>query len=224
MLDHHRQGMPIPLDVVSDLGDSLRQPVTGPYTAAGYFSMDRPFWRKPASAAKMKTLPHHSFVYMKPSDIAAVVRLDRLACTYTDPDLGDIVHHDAWTEESLCEFTNPDNHVVSMVQDEMKRLVGYMAYRIIKGTFRIVALAVHPDRRRRGYASCLLNRLADAVLRSTVTKVIVAHVREHDDASIHFYKFHGFRSLLVRNHFGEGQDAIRFFYEETGTITENERN
>lgn len=166
----------------------------------------------------MKVLPKHQLKMMTEDDLLFVVKLDQDACSIEDPDMGRVTHPDAWSPESLRQFYSEKGTSIYLVKDAQGRLVGHIAYRLHIDSFEIVALSVHPKARRCGYGSVLMNHLADAVLKSAVRKQLLAYIREHDDLSMRFYKFHGFRGELVPRHFMDGEDAVKFTYDEDGTL------
>lgn len=175
------------------------------------------------------TIPAHTMQYLIEDHIDQVYNLDCRACTYFDEDLDiETVHSSAWTKQSLREFLKqrkpPTHGYVLTVPRYPGEIVAYMAYELVGDEIQLAALVVDPRFRGQGLGMALMLKLHASILQSPKRKTISIHVREHDTASIGFFKKLRFRSKLVRSYFDDGEDAIRFWFTETKTAEEASEN
>src|SRR5947209_20591223 len=125
-------------------------------------------------------------------DLASVFELEQLS--FTDP-------YPWWLLAELAR-KNPTTFLVAKLKD---RVVGYA---IIDGSdyYHLVSIAVHPDFRRAGVATGLLQALEE---RLTDRGTVRLEVRESNDAAIKFYLKHGFEKRdIVPAYYADGEAAI----------------
>lgn len=92
-----------------------------------------------------------------------------------------------------------ENPVASyFVAKENSRIVGYGGIWKVQDEGQITNIAVHPDMRKNGIASKLLEKLIDAV---ADCKSIVLEVRESNTAAISLYEKYGFKNCGIRKNF-----------------------
>ena len=170
-------------------------------------------------------IPTNELEYMMEEHKDAVLDLDARSCAYFDPDIDLIVvHPHAWTNNEFLRFMKqriPPTHgyVMKLPESaEPAKVVAYMAYELMPEEIHLLSLVVDPELRKQGLGLSMLLKLHKAILRSQTRKTISIHVREHDDASIGFFKAMRFKSRLCRAWFEDGEDAIRFHFTERKTL------
>lgn len=111
-----------------------------------------------------------------------------------------------WTEKDFRECIKRHNpSCVGMVVEEYKLVVGYMLYDLHKEMIRVVNFAVHPDRRRFGVGTSMIDTLK-AKLSQQRRNAILIDVRERNLPAQLFLKSQGFKLTA----------AFRGAYEDTG--------
>ena len=88
-------------------------------------------------------------------------------------------------------------------------MLGYVVVWIIRGEAHILNLAVHPDARRQGVASTLLNSAIEAA-RAQSADILYLEVRRSNDGAQKLYDGFGFRQVGVRPRYYEDnrEDAL----------------
>ena len=104
-----------------------------------------------------------------------------------------------WSESAMRDLAEPPYVAFSAVEDG--RLVGYVGMLCILGEGNIVNVATHPDYRRRGYASRLLDTIIDYSVDRGDMELLFLEVRESNDAAISLYKSKGFSEVGRRPKF-----------------------
>ena len=116
-----------------------------------------------------------------------------------------------WSEE---EFTKHHcrRDTIGMVAEHHGLVIGYVIYELHKRRLTIKNIAVHPDARRCGVGSAIVERLVhklDIARRNSIDLV----VRDHNLSAHLFWKSNGFVATdYYREWFDDGQDGIRFEY------------
>ena len=106
---------------------------------------------------------------------------------------------DPWSESAMGGLAEPPYVAFAAVEDG--RLVGYVGMLCVLGEGNIVNVATHPDYRRRGYASKLLDTLIDYSVDSGELELLFLEVRESNEAAISLYKSKGFSEVGRRPKF-----------------------
>jgi ribosomal-protein-alanine N-acetyltransferase len=106
----------------------------------------------------------------------------------------------------LYYITDSDIH--SLVIDHNKRLIGFIIYSTDKTaqTANIVTLDIHPDFRRKGLATKLLDT-AESQLDKIRTKTITLQVSVNNMPAQNFYKAKGYEIQSVINDYYPSEDA-----------------
>ncbi|MBL7212989.1 MAG: ribosomal protein S18-alanine N-acetyltransferase [Desulfobacteraceae bacterium] len=88
-------------------------------------------------------------------------------------------------------------------------LGGYICLWIFGGEVHLMNIAVHPDKRRRGFGGCLLNKMIEVGLSQGITRAWL-EVRPSNVIARAFYKKVGFSEIGRRPHYYKetNEDAI----------------
>ena len=91
------------------------------------------------------------------------------------------------------------------------RLSAYMAFSLIADEMEILNLAVHPDFRRQGLGTRLLERAFEICRKSGIATSFL-DVKESNDAAIELYRKFGYVEIGVRKRYypDTGEDALLF--------------
>ena len=103
-----------------------------------------------------------------------------------------------WSEEALVYMcTSPVTHAVAVIEKESGRLAAYGGCEYVLDEANIVNIATHPDFRRRGCASALIDEL-EAFLKEKDVKNVYLEVRESNNSARALYEKMGYRAVGVR--------------------------
>jgi len=109
----------------------------------------------------------------------------------------------AWFEAELAR------DVGRLVVARRERVIGFINYWLVAGELHVLAVATHPDERRRGIAGALVaHALAEA--RGAGCTLATLEVRRGNLAAIALYERAGFRTVHVRQRYYEDnhEDAL----------------
>ena len=124
---------------------------------------------------------------MTPADVPQVAALERLC--FTDP----------WSEASIAyELQSPIS--LWLAARDGDRVVGYIGSQSVPPESDVMNLAVHPEYRRRGLGTALLNTLEQRLVLRGVT-VLALEVRRSNADAIALYEKHGFTLAGVRKNY-----------------------
>ena len=89
------------------------------------------------------------------------------------------------------------------------RVVGFVDYWLVADEVHLLAIAAHPDHRRRGVGAALLDHLL-AVARATRAALVTLEVRRTNHPAITLYEQRGFVRVGVRPAYyqEDGEDAV----------------
>lgn len=139
-------------------------------------------------------------VPMVDADLEAVLEIERAG------------HRSPWppqvfTDELHREWARLE--VLREPGDGDGRVVAFCNYWLVQDEVHLLNLAVHPDRRRRGYGRVLLRHILDFARRHQC-RYITLEVRRSNAAAIGLYESLGFQAVGVRaNYYVEDrEDAI----------------
>ena len=106
-----------------------------------------------------------------------------------------------WSRETLVwELRNSDVTRIFIVRDDAGTVIAFCACWIIFDELHINTLAVAPERRRRGIATVLLNRVLGEAAAVGVRKATL-EVRASNQAARRLYERLGFRVTAVRERY-----------------------
>lgn len=138
---------------------------------------------------------------MEAEDLPAVLRIDRLS--FPTP----------WPERTyryeLGENPSAHLYVSEVVEDGLRRVVGYLGYWLIVDEMHISTLAVDPVYRRRGIAENLLRAALDRAA-DDGAELATLEVRLSNHAALELYRKHGFEVVGRRPRYyrDNGEDAL----------------
>lgn len=103
----------------------------------------------------------------------------------------------AWevSEEEIIHAINQRN-CIGMIAEQGERVVGWMQYELCKDYLYLLHLRVHPDYRRRGIGTVMLNALLDKLSPHRRTHLVII-VRESDLEDQLFYRSQGLWAVQV---------------------------
>ena len=121
---------------------------------------------------------------------------------------------DPWSREAVAsEFSglNPERYYAA---EEDGIMIGYAGIWLIPPEGYITNVAVHPDYRRRGIATAMLNKMIDECLSEKVLDITL-EVRVSNAPGISLYKSLGFTEAGVRRkYYSDGEDAMIMWRRE----------
>ena len=174
-------------------------------------------------------IPPHELEVLSKEHADEILELDCKSCLYFDEDIGlDIVHPHAWDRQGLLSFIKQRvpptfGYVLKLPESaNPHKVFGYMAFELLPEQYHLLSIVVDPDMRRLGLGLAMMMKLHNKVLSHQERKTISIHVREHDDASIGFFKTLKFKSRLLRSYFEDREDAIHFWFTEKKTVRHEE--
>jgi ribosomal-protein-alanine N-acetyltransferase len=136
---------------------------------------------------------------MKEEDLDEVLAIETLSFPYP------------WKRKQFEEELHIDhshNFLAAIDLHEKKKVVGYICCWIVEDEIHILNLASHPDFRRKGIATTLLNALFNTVEGKKIT-LITLEVRRFNTPAYRLYKKLGFEVKGVRKgYYPEGEDAV----------------
>lgn len=118
----------------------------------------------------------------------------------------------AWTEEDFLRCLRQRN-CIGMVAEQKEKILGFMVYELHKRALHVLNLAVHPENRRRGVGTQMVERLKSKLSTHRRSRVSM-ELRETNLPAQLFLRSRCFRAEKVLPHFYEdsGEDAFRFAY------------
>jgi ribosomal-protein-alanine N-acetyltransferase len=129
-----------------------------------------------------------------------------------------------WSHNDFIRCLRQRNVIGLVARDDNDSVLGYVIYELHKHYFEILNLAVHPDHRRRGVGSTLINRLA-MKLAEQRRVALWFNLWERNDEGHLFLRALGFKAKHVMRRFYEddNDDAYRFGYRiQQPTLTSTE--
>jgi ribosomal-protein-alanine N-acetyltransferase len=135
-------------------------------------------------------------VPMLPDDLDAVDEIERHSFKSPWP-------AQVFAEELTREWARVD------VARERGRVVGFVDYWLVQDEIHLLAIATHPDARRRGIARLLLDHLL-ALGRARDSALVTLEVRRNNVPAIALYERAGFATVGVRPRYyaEDNQDAL----------------
>ncbi len=107
-----------------------------------------------------------------------------------------------WTEEDFLAILRYRN-CIGMVSGVGDTVVGYMLYELHKRRLDILNFAVHPEWRRRGVATQMVDKLVSKLSSHRRTSILV-HVADNNLTGQLFFRSAGFRAIRVeRDYYDE---------------------
>ena len=110
-----------------------------------------------------------------------------------------------WPRQTFVdELTRAHGRLV--VAEAAGAIVGYANYWLVVDEVHLLAIAIHPDHRRRGLGAVLL---ADVLAAGAAARVITLEVRAGNAPAIALYRRHGFVEVATRGGYygGDGREV-----------------
>jgi ribosomal-protein-alanine N-acetyltransferase len=108
-----------------------------------------------------------------------------------------------WSEEDFVRCLRQRN-CIGMVAEFEERVVGFMIYELHKTRLHILNFAVHPEYRRRGVGTSMVQKLISKLSHQRRNRILL-EVRETNLSAQLFFREEGFRAISV----------LRDFYDDT---------
>lgn len=128
------------------------------------------------------------------------------------PAMLEIEHVSFSTRWSQQSFLNEMYNKYSLIKVALfeGNIIGYICADFLRHEARVLNLAVHPDFRRKGVATMLLNNIK-SVLKTQGCVFLYLKVRESDTGARQFYERLGFNIETIRkNYYGDpDEDALQ---------------
>jgi ribosomal-protein-alanine N-acetyltransferase len=110
-----------------------------------------------------------------------------------------------WTEEEFLCCLRQRNCIGTVVEVDNK-IVGFMIYELHKSMLRLLNFAVHPEIRRSGIGTKMVQRLIDKLSQQR-RREIVLEIRETNVPGQLFFASMGFRAeFVLRNHYEDTEE------------------
>jgi ribosomal-protein-alanine N-acetyltransferase len=155
-------------------------------------------------------MPSISIEPMVESDLPEVVEIERLG--FDSP----------WsTGLFLHELKLPFSRVrVARSVNGSGKIVGYACWWVVAEEAHILNVAVHPERRRRGVATALIQLILDDAAAKRARSVSL-EVKKGNEAALALYRSMGFSQIGLRmNYYGRGEHAIIMALRLDGIATQ----
>ena len=114
-------------------------------------------------------------------------------------DLERLCFNDPWSENSIAsELNNKLSHWLVALDGE--KVIGYVGSQTVLGETDMMNIAVHPDYRKRGIATELIQELINA-LNERNSHSLMLEVRESNDPAKELYLKMGFELVGIRKNY-----------------------
>jgi [ribosomal protein S18]-alanine N-acetyltransferase len=115
-----------------------------------------------------------------------------------------------WARQAFSdELDRPWARLEVLRQGANGSVVGFCNYWLVADELHILNVAIHPDERRHGHATRLLEHILSEALRNK-TRVVSLEVRASNQAAQALYRKFGFRKVGTRPRYyaDNGEDAV----------------
>ena len=125
---------------------------------------------------------------------------------------------DPWSQEQFIESLRHRNCIGMVVEGDMP-IVGFVIYTLSKDRLIVANFAVHPDHRRRGVGSLMIQELKRKVIEhvgsdgESCRDFLEIHVCEDNEPMHAFLKSQSFDAQRVDREFYDGRDGYCFMWE-----------
>ena len=144
---------------------------------------------------------HNRVTKLDESSTEQLIALEKLCFSYH------------WTQEQFRLGLRDGAYTVLGTFDNGD-LTGYIAFSLIEDEMEILNLAVHPDFRRRGIGTALLDRAFGICREKGIAKSFL-DVKESNQSALNLYKKFGYTQIGVRKKYypDTREDALLFRYD-----------
>lgn len=125
---------------------------------------------------------------MREDDVAQVAEIERASFTM------------AWSPRTFCSLLKRRDAECWLAHDEEGRVLGYAVVWWVMDQAELANIAVHPQARRRGIASQLLDRVLGSMAARGVREIFL-EVRASNAAAATLYRRRGFSEVGVRKNY-----------------------
>jgi len=144
-------------------------------------------------------------VPMRPADLDEVLEIERLS------------HRSPWPRQVFIEELARDwAHLIVLKERRAGGMVavGFCNFWVVRDEVHVLNVATHPDERRKGHASRVLEHVLEFAARHAC-RYLTLEVRRGNQGAIKLYRQFGFRPVGIRpNYYVEdGEDAIVMLLE-----------
>ena len=154
---------------------------------------------------RKKKNPSIEVSLMLKRDLKDVVDIEKKSCSIDDEDFGTMVVYYAWASSDFIKFIKKPNTYAYVIK-EGDLIVGFFLLEVKDSEVLIERICVDKNYRRSGFAKEILNFIYKKDYRKKISHIC----REEDKESIGFFKSVGFTGKLVKKHFDDDIDGIKF--------------
>jgi ribosomal-protein-alanine N-acetyltransferase len=148
----------------------------------------------------------YEIVPMRPADLDDIMEIEKLA--FRAP----------WSRQVFVEELDRDWAHVDILRERKagSGILAFVNYWLVRDEVHVLNVASHPDARRQGHASRLLEHVI-AFAHREKCRYVTLEVRRSNQAAIRLYKKYGFRPVGIRpNYYVEdNEDALVMLLELT---------
>lgn len=115
-----------------------------------------------------------------------------------------------WSSKTWQESWDDFTHFIIQCLIEEDRLISFALWTLAphEDVLHLLKIAVHPDKRRHGFAQILF----DEMLKAYPSKGVYLEVKANNSTAVSFYQKVGLRIMTrTRNYYGQGEDAYKMF-------------
>lgn len=153
-------------------------------------------------------------------DMEEIVEMEHLSHRFFDPDFErDAVRGTVWGEEEV-KAVLAEPHTRGYVMEQGPVIVGYWIYELEKDRYSIRRLLVHPDYRKSGFGSMMVDHLQSRSHRHHKRRRVSVVVSEQDFGVCEFFAKLGFKPRLLRSRDGSSSDNFEYLFVSEGSPVE----
>jgi ribosomal-protein-alanine N-acetyltransferase len=133
----------------------------------------------------------------RPADLDRIMEIERLSFAHP------------WSRQAFVEeLERSFSRLEVLLHDRTGEVIAFINYWVVHDEIHVLNVAIHPDWRRRGLASQLMEH-AISTGRRTASRLMTLEVRRSNTAAIQLYESLGFEVVDIRRRYYEDrEDAI----------------
>lgn len=116
----------------------------------------------------------------------------------------------AWKEEDFLRCLRQRNCIGMVAENKTEQVVAYMLYELHKAKLHVLNFCVHPQHRRLGIGTQMVEKLISKLSSHRRTSIIL-ELRETNLTAQKFFRSQTFRATRVLRHFYEDTDESAYF-------------
>lgn len=126
-----------------------------------------------------------------------------------------------WTRQSFVDEISQNNHAHYHIIKHSKKTIGYSGLWKVLDEGHITNIAIHPDYRRMGMASKLLNHMLDYCVNQQISSLTL-EVRASNIAAQNLYKKYGFVEAGIRKaYYSDNKEDAIIMWKNNVTNNDN---